>query len=465
MAYCLLLIAYCMVKPYPVLPLPLTNSPHVLAAYLIFFASYLVFAIGRFPGTKIDRPAAAVIGAAMMFAFRVLTPEQGLHSVDYATIVLLFAMMVVVAGLHLAGFFEWVTDIFIAHVKPRFLLPVVIFTSGILSAFLVNDIVCLLMAPLVMQVSRQLGQRATPYLLALATASNIGSTATITGNPQNILIGSVSRIPYRDFLAHLGPVAVIGLFLDWGILYVMYFRTPELKSTPKEAPVAPTAGSGPLSRPGSTSTVETRHAGSPPGSMGETTWDVFIQRESHLIFPGMVALAVFVGFLAGLPPALVAAVGAAALLMHPRYPSKHVYEEVDWSLLVFFAGLFLIVGGAEQAGIAQQLLSLAESFNLHNRWIFSGVVVLLSNVVSNVPAVMLLKGLLPQFADPHHFWLLLAATSTLAGNLTITGSVANIIVIEKARIESPISFLEYLKAGVPVTAVTIVVAAIWLRYV
>ena len=98
------------------LPLPLTNSPHVLAAYLIFFASYLVFAIGRFPGTKIDRPAAAVIGAAMMFAFRVLTPEQGLHSVDYATIVLLFAMMVVVAGLHLAGFFEWVTDIFIAHV-------------------------------------------------------------------------------------------------------------------------------------------------------------------------------------------------------------------------------------------------------------------------------------------------------------------------------------------------------------
>ena len=407
----------------------LTYPPHLLPAYLIFFASYVVFAVGRFPGTKVDRPAAAVIGAAMMFAFRVLTPQEGLQSVDYATIVLLFAMMVVVAGLHLAGFFEWVTDIFVAHVRPASLLPVVIFTSGVLSAFLVNDIVCLLMAPLVMQVCRQLSRRATPYLLALATASNIGSTATITGNPQNILIGSLSHISYLNFLIHLGPVAVIGLFLDWGILYLLYFRsTPEAASPP----TGPTA---------------------------------FLRPESHLLFPGIVALGVLGGFLAGFPPALVAAVGAAVLLLHPRYPSQSVYAEVDWSLLVFFAGLFLIVGGAEQAGIAQEFLSIAERFNLHNRWIFSGVVVLLSNIVSNVPAVMLLKGLLPRFADPQHFWLLLAATSTLAGNLTITGSVANIIVIEKARTESPITFLEYLKAGVPVTVSTTIIAVLWLRYV
>ena len=403
--------------------------PHpTLAAYLIFFASYLVFAIGRFPGTRIDRPAAAVIGAALMFAFRVLDAEQGLHSIDYATIVLLFAMMVVVAGLHLAGFFEWVTDIFIAHVHPRWLLPVVIFTSGVLSAFLVNDIVCLLMAPLVVQVSKQLSQRATPYLLALATASNIGSTATITGNPQNILIGSVSRISYLDFLGHLGPVALIGLFLDWGILHFLYFRSAPWLERAKDAT------------------------------------PVFNRPQTHLVFPGIVALAVLAGFLIGLPPALVAAVGAAVLLVHPRYRSKYVYDEVDWSLLVFFVGLFLIVGGAEQSGIAQQLLSVAELFNLHNRWIFSGAVVALSNIVSNVPAVMLLKGLLPKFSDPHHFWLLLAMTSTLAGNLTITGSVANIIVVEKARADSPVSFREYLKAGVPVTMATVIVGALWLSY-
>lgn len=406
----------------------LSDPHHTLTAYLIFLASYLVFAVGRFPGTRIDRPAAAVIGAALMFAFRVLTPDRGLRSIDYTTIVLLFSMMVIVAGLHLAGFFEWVTDVVIAHVRPGLLLPVVIFTSGVLSAFLVNDIVCLLMAPLVMLVCRQLSRRATPYLLALATASNIGSTATITGNPQNILIGSVSRISYLDFLVHLGPVAVIGLFLDWAILYLLYFRAGTV-----EAPAKATAPS--ISRP-----------------------------RSDLLFPGIVALAILGGFLAGLPPALVAAVGAAVLLVHPRYPSRHVYQEVDWSLLVFFVGLFLIVGGAEQSGIAQQLLTLAERLNLHNRWIFTGVVALLSNVVSNVPAVMLLKGLLPNFSDPHRFWLLLAMSSTLAGNLTITGSVANIIVIEKARTESPISFAEYLKAGIPVTVATLLVGIIWLGY-
>ena len=402
---------------------------HTLIAGLIFLASYLVFAVGRFPGTRIDRPAAAAIGAAMMFAFRVLGPEQGLRSIDYTTIVLLFAMMVVVAGLHLAGFFEWVTDIFIAHVKPSLLLPVVIFSSGILSAFLVNDIVCLLMAPLVMQVTRQLSRRATPYLMALATASNIGSTAAITGNPQNILIGSISHISYVDFLAHLGPVAIMGLFLDWAILHLVYFRAK-------------------------TSTQ--------PSSIAQPT---FSRSQSHLLFPVVVTLAVLAGFLAGLPPALVAAVGAAVLLVHPRYPSKYVYNEVDWSLLVFFIGLFLIVGGAEQSGIAQQFLSAAERLNLDNRWIFSGVAVLLSNIVSNVPAVMLLKDLLPHFKDSHHFWLLLAMTSTLAGNLTITGSVANIIVVEKSRAESPVSFAEYLKAGIPVTFATVIVGVIWLSYV
>jgi Na+/H+ antiporter NhaD/arsenite permease-like protein len=405
-------------------------DPHqTVIAGLIFLASYIVFAVGRFPGTRIDRPAAAVIGAAMMFAFRVLGPEQGLRSIDYATIVLLFAMMVVAAGLHLAGFFEWVTDIFIAHVKPNRLLPVVIFTSGILSAFLVNDIVCLLMAPLVMQVSRQLSRRATPYLLALATASNIGSTAAITGNPQNILIGSVSHISYVDFLVHLGPVALAGLFLDWAILYLIYFRA---------------------------------ESSAYPSSLREPT---FARPQSHLVFPALVTLAVLAGFLAGVAPALVAAVGAAVLLIHPSYPSKRVYDEVDWSLLVFFVGLFLIVGGAEQSGIAQRFLSAAERLNLHNRWIFSGVVVLLSNVVSNVPAVMLLKDLLPHFTDPHHFWLLLAMTSTLAGNLTITGSVANIIVVEKARTESSISFGEYLRIGIPVTVATVVLGVIWLSYV
>lgn len=406
-------------------------EPHLVvgAAYLIFLASYVVFAIGRFPGTKIDRPAAAIIGAAMMFAFRVISPQTAIRTIDYATIVLLFAMMLIVANLHVSGFFDWITAAFIEHVPARFLLPTVIFSSGVLSAFLVNDIVCLMMAPLIMRVCREMARPATPYLLALATASNIGGTATITGNPQNILIGSVSHIPYLDFLVHLGPVALVGLLLDWLVLHLLYMGS----ATPA------------LPVPVSNGALEVK--------------------KRRLIFPIFITLLVFAGFLWGAPPALVAAIGGALLLVHPEFPPRRIYGDVDWSLLVFFAGLFLIVGAVEQAGIAQQMLQAAEHLNLQNLWIFTGVTVLFSNIVSNVPAVMLLKDLAPHYSNPHLFWMMLAMASTLAGNLTITGSVANIIVVEKAREQSPISFTEYLKAGVPVTILTIIFGVLWLRMV
>jgi Na+/H+ antiporter NhaD/arsenite permease-like protein len=162
---------------------------------------------------------------------------------------------------------------------------------------------------------------------------------------------------------------------------------------------------------------------------------------------------------------LVAAIGGALLLIRRTVHPEEIYKEIDWPLLVFFIGLFLIVGAVEQAGIAQQMLSVAQDMNLHNSWIFSGVVAALSNLVSNVPAVMLLKGLVPQFQNPHQFWFLLAMASTLAGNLTITGSIANIIVVEKARPEVEIGFAEYARAGIPITLATLTVGVIWLRFV
>ncbi len=204
---------------------------HIVVAWLIFLASYLVFAIGRLPGTKIDRPAMAVIGAVLMFVFGVLTPKSAVESIDFTTLVLLFSMMLIVASLHLSGFFEWITRLAIEHLSPQQLLPGIIFISGILSAFLVNDIVCLVMAPLILGLCKRMRLRPVPYLLALATASNIGSTASITGNPQNILIGSISGISYRDFLAHLGPVALLGLFVDWALLHWIHLRNGESGAT------------------------------------------------------------------------------------------------------------------------------------------------------------------------------------------------------------------------------------------
>jgi Na+/H+ antiporter NhaD/arsenite permease-like protein len=404
------------------------SDARILAAYVIFFASYFVFALGKFPGLKIDRPGAVIIGAVLMVAFRIMSAQEALRAIDFSTVVLLFSMMLIVANLHFGGFFDWIAEVTVLRLNAHQLLATVVFTSGILSAFLVNDIVCLVMTPFVIKVTKRLGLKPIPYLLALATASNIGSVATITGNPQNMMIGSVSRIPYVSFLAYLGPVAVGGLFVDWALLHWMYLRDV-------------TAG---------------------------TTLRVSNSREVEHRRPKMkpiVILAiVLVGFLAGVPPAIMAAVGAAALLITRTTEPRRVYDEVDWGLLVFFTGLFIIVGGVERAGLTANLLRPFAAWNLHRVWIYSSLTALLSNIVSNVPAVVLLKSLVPGFPDPHTGWLTLAMSSTLAGNLTITGSVANIIVAERASPDVHIGFREYFRLGLPLTFVTLAWGIIWLSW-
>ena len=401
------------------------SDARILAAYLIFIGSYSVFALGKFPGLKIDRPGAAIIGAVLMVAFRIMSSQDALRAIDFSTIVLLFSMMLIVAHLHLGGFFDWVTESVVLRLKEHHLLPAVIFTSGLLSAFLVNDIVCLVMTPFTLNLARRMGQKPLPYLLALATASNIGSVATITGNPQNMLIGSVSHIPYVHFLVRLGPVAVVGLFLEWALVHWMYFR---------KAP------------------------GSPIPEAAE------VQHHSPRIKPVIVLAIVLVGFLLGVPAAMAAAVGAALLLITRTMEPRLVYDEVDWGLLVLFTGLFIIVGGAERAGLTASLLRPFSAWNLHRIWAYAGVTVVFSNVVSNVPAVMLLKSLVPGFPDPQAGWLALAMASTLAGNLTITGSVANIIVVERARPQVHIGFKEYFRLGLPLTVLTLLWGVAWLSW-
>lgn len=224
-----------------------------------------------------------------MFATGAARRNNALYFIHFGTVVLLFSMMLVVAYLRLAGFFEWVTELVVALLKPHHLLPTVIFISGFLSAFFVNDIICLVMVPFVLKISDRMGVKSIPYLLAVATASNIGSTATITGNPQNILIGSFSGIGYRDFLWHLGPVGLVGLFLDWFVLWWLYFRG-RVHDVKTEASV---------------SAAEIDHRA--------------------LVKATLVAAVVLAGFLAGFPPSLVAVVGAAAMLItRTRDPSSGI---------------------------------------------------------------------------------------------------------------------------------------------
>jgi Na+/H+ antiporter NhaD/arsenite permease-like protein len=405
------------------------SAAQLAAAYVIFLASYLVFAIGKFPGLKINRPGAAMIGAVAMVACGAVRAGDAVGFIDFPTLVLLFSMMLIVGNLHLVSFFDWNAERLLGRLNPSQLLPAVIFTTGFLSAVFVNDIVCLVMVPFVLTLTKAMGVSPLPYLVAVATSSNIGGVATITGNPQNMLIGSYSGISYRDFLLQLGPVAIVGLFLNWAVLYWFHMRQPgAFLPTPSDRP--------------------------PP-------------RVDRARFrkPVLVVSLVVIGFFAGIPPAMMAALGAAALLITRTLEPRKLYDEVDWGLLVFFIGLFLIVGGAENAGIVGKLLGFAEHWNLQSLPPFILTVSVLSNLVSNVPAVMLLKALIPGFAHPRAAWLALAMSSTLAGNLTITGSVANIIVVESARPEIEIGFGDYFRIGFPLTIATLLWGWAWLAWV
>ena len=411
------------------LPRTALSSVQLASAYVIFLASYLVFAIGKFPGLKVNRPGAAMIGAVAMIASGAVSAGDALHFIDFPTLVLLFSMMLIVGTLRLVGFFDWNAELLLGRLNASRLLPAVIFTTGFLSAVFVNDIVCLVMVPFVLTVTKRMRVGPLPYLLAVATSSNIGSVATITGNPQNMLIGSFSKISYRDFFIRLGPVAIVGLFLNWAVLYWLHLRRP--------------------------------------GGFVRAQANVSLPALDRSSFrkPVVVVSVLVIGFFAGVPPAMMAALGAAALLITRTLDPKQLYDEVDWGLLVFFIGLFLIVGGAENAGIVGKLLAFAEHWNLQRLPPFLLTVSALSNLVSNVPAVMLLKSLIPGFAHPREAWLALAMSSTLAGNLTITGSVANIIVVERARPDIEISFGDYFRAGLPLTLATLLVGWGWLAWV
>ena len=404
------------------------SDARIFAAYAIFIGSYCVFALGKIPWMKIDRPGAAIIGAVLMVAFRIVGTDEALQSIDFATIVLLFSMMVIVANLRLGGFFEYIAEWIVARLHPHHLLPTVVLTCGGLSAFLVNDIVCLVMTPFVLHMARRLGLPPVPYLIAVATASNIGSVATITGNPQNMLIGSLSGLSYLEFVLHLGPIAIVGLFLNWAVIYWLCFRGGGDRTPVGDVLGAPEFRLGPMR-----------------------------------MKPVVVLAAVLAGFLAGVPPAMTAAVGAAVLLITRTVEPKRVYDEIDWGLLVFFVGLFVIVAGAHRAGLTARLLDPIAARDLHRPAIFIPVTAVVSNVVSNVPAVMLLRNVVASCPDPDAGWLALAMASTLAGNLTITGSVANIIVVERAAAEGvEVGFREYFRIGLPVTVVTLAFGTVWL---
>jgi len=403
---------------------------HATLALAIGAATLAAVAIGEIPRLRMNRATLAVVGATLLLATGVRTLPEAYAAVDADTLVLLFGMMVLNANLRIAGFFEHSAFALITAARtPRRLLAVTVALSASLSAILLNDTIALGLTPLVLGMTKAAGLAPVPFLMAVATGANVGSVATVIGNPQNMIVGTVSQIPFLRFAAMLTPVAIGGSLIVWAMLVLVYRR----ELAPRVLHLASRA----------TGDVDVRLLRK---SLGATT-------------VLLVALAL------GVPVPLAALIAASLLLVTRRMAPERVFAEIDWSLLVFFAALFVVSDAIDASLQAQGMHETAQA------WVDSGtagltiVTAALSNLVSNVPAVLLLRGPVGRLADPEQGFLVLAMASTLAGNLTLLGSVANLIVVEIARRERvELSFGEYLRAGVPITLFTLALGAAWLGW-
>jgi Na+/H+ antiporter NhaD/arsenite permease-like protein len=400
-----------------------------LLALVIFALTYVLISGRRLKILPLNRPAAALLGTVLMVATGVLTPEQAYRAVDYDTLVLLLGMMLIAAYLHLGGFFDWAAGAVLRVAgTPQRLLLYLILTSGALSALLVNDTVCLMLTPLVVTVMVRGGLPLLPYLMALAMSANLGSVCTLVGNPQNMIIGQASGIPFGRFTLALLPVAVVGLAIQYAILRFGFRRElAAARIRPVELATAP---------------VDRRLVG--------------------LASAGLAS--VFAGFLAGFDLAWTALAGGVAVMVVARRDTHEVLKQVDWHLLVFFAALFVVVEGLNLTGLPGHLFERVRgvfgSTETSQAWNLAWFAAAGSNLFSNVPFVLVAGQWLDRFTNPELMWKVMALATTFAGNLTLLGSVANLIVVESARGHLEVGFWDYARFGIPITILTTVVGMV-----
>ncbi len=395
----------------------------------IVLLTFIGVAIGRYPIIKSNRTTIALMGVALLLVTRQVQFEQLPDYIDFDTIILLFSMMIINANLKLAGFFSVASQWLVRWSRSaRSFLAVEILLAGVLSALFLNDTICLMFAPFLINLMDTMKRNPIPYLIALATAANVGSTATLTGNPQNMIVGIASGISYTDFSLALIPVALVGLGVIWLVLVKMFpfdFNRRPLQVLPEQ--------------------------------------DIVPVQKPLLIKTLLITGGLLVAFLGGAPIALSSFLAASLLLITRRHQPQTVFAEFDWSLLVFFSALFIVSGSLETSGVTTQLIDVNTLADRINIWNLSLLSAGLSNLVSNVPAVLLLKPLVSALDNARIGWLTLASASTLAGNLTLLGSVANLIVAETAsRYRIDLSFWKYTKPGFVITLITLAIDIAWL---
>ncbi|MBN2013424.1 anion transporter [candidate division KSB1 bacterium] len=384
--------------------------------------------LGRFPFLRMNRATIAFVGAVALILSGAISIEEAYRTIDLNTIALLLSIMILNVNFKLSGFFSLISVYILRIAKtPRRLLGLLIFFAGILSALFLNDTIVLVFTPIVLDIASGLKRNSVPYLIALATAANIGSVATIIGNPQNILIGSFSGIKFVEFTAYLFPVACVGLIFIWLLIITLYQK--EFSKEPFEL------------------ILSTKNRIHRP-----------LMRKS--VFSALLMLAAMIF---GVPTAIAAMGAASLLLVTRRLKAERVFTEIDWSLLVFFSGLFVVTGSIRTLGLSEWIFKLLFIHSGNDLIDLTIISTLASNIISNVPAVLLLKDIVASFSNTKIIWLLLAMATTFAGNLTLLGSVANLIVAETAKKRGIyLSFSEYLRSGILITLGTLIIGTLWL---
>lgn len=397
---------------------------------LIFLLTYLGVAVGRCPRLAIDRTGIALLGALAVILVGGLAPPDVLDAVHFPTLLLLYGLMILSAQLRLGGFYTWLAWRVTKWIdRPARFLLMLMLTSGLLSAVLANDIICLAFTPVLAVAVRRRDLNPLPFLLGLAMATNLGSAATLIGNPQSMLIGQLGQLSFSRFLLWCAPPSLLGLLATYVVLLWLF--------------------KGRFHLPGNNVPFD------------EPQWAEFNLWQSlkGLIAAGAVVLLLLLDF----PRELSVLAVAGMLLLSRRMHTRRVLGLVDWHLMTLFCGLFIVVRAFNQTGLPGQILDWLARHGLafDNPYLLSGVSVILSNLVSNVPATVLLSPHLPEGSP--HLWYVLSLSTTYAGNLFTIGSMANLIVIEQARpFGIHISFRDYARVGLCVTAVNLLILMLWI---
>ena len=395
---------------------------------IVFSIVYLGMMMGSLPGLRVDRAAIALLGAIALLAAGELSREEALASIDFGTLGLLFGLMIVSANFNLSGLYSALANqVRSLKMGPAAFLGVVIAVSGIMSAFLTNDVIAVALAPVLLEVCISRRLNPVPFLLALSFSANAGSIATIIGSPQNMLIGEHFHLSFAGFMSYTALPAVFSLFVIWGILARQYRGNWDLPE------------------------------GLQRDSAPDRALDVWEASKGGIVTIGLIV----VFLIAPWPRSLVALTAGGILLANAHFKSRSMLDRVDWQLLILFLGLFLVNGAFQATGLPQQMIERLQEggINLENPWWIFLATTILSDLVSNVPSVMLL---LPFAVDPISAPVM-AIASGLSSNLLVIGSLASIIVVDTAaRRGLTISSTVFMRSGVPVTLLSLGLSSLWL---